>query len=139
MTVMLKNQKDMMEMLQKKHNVGFVNGDDDQDEIVVENIADVMFLKEVTRVEAMVLDTGCPKSLVGRDWLKRYLQKNDLKMEELMVTTCSQKFRFGPSQVYTSKEIVSIPITVKEANKKDVFKKTFIEVFVLGTENVPLL
>ena len=137
--VMLKNQKDMMEMIQKRHNVGFVNGEDEHDEIVVENIADVMFLKEVTRVEAMVLDTGCPKSLVGRNWLDRYLQKNELKMEELTTQKCSQKFRFGPSQVYTSKEMVVIPITVKEAHKTDVFKKTFIEVFVLDAENVPLL
>ena len=56
--VMLKNQKDMMEMIQKRHNVGFVNGEDEHDEIVVENIADVMFLKEVTRERYLTLCCG---------------------------------------------------------------------------------
>jgi hypothetical protein len=33
-------------------------------------ISRVMFLKEVQQFQAMILDTGCPKSLVGYEWLE---------------------------------------------------------------------
>ena len=87
MAKIMKKQNDSEDKLMKKleeivalKDVNFVEYDNK--EINVE-IADVMFLQEVTRVESMVMDTGCPKSLVGRDWMMKYLKKNNLEIKDM--------------------------------------------------------
>ena len=98
-----------------------------------------MFLKGVPEVETMIIYTGCPQSLVGRQWLDKYLKKNNLLKEKLEVKDCAQKFRFGPSNVYESKELIEIPINVRRSGDMEVLEKIFIEDFIADAENVPLL
>ena len=96
MAKIMKKQNDSEDKLMKKleeivalKDVNFVEYDNK--EINVE-IADVMFLQEVTRVESMVMDTGCPKSLVGRDWMMKYLKKNNLEIKDMRTRNAYQRF-----------------------------------------------
>jgi hypothetical protein len=146
----LKNQKEQQESIDKKMNkitemlkklrvVGFVN---EKEEDFDESILDVendLFLKDDTTVESMLVDMGCPQSMVGRTYLEKYLSKNKILMEDLEVKKCSQKFCFGPSKVYESTLLVKLPITIKQVRDESSFKKIFIEVFVVDAENAPLL
>jgi pantothenate synthetase len=63
----LENQKELQktleEILKKMKNVNFVKANGEElDEIVVE-IANVMFLKEITAVDTMLMDTGVHRAL----------------------------------------------------------------------------
>ena len=126
------------EMMKKGKNVNFVSVEE-VSEIIDVDISEVMFAKEVTEVGALMLDTGCPNSLVGKSWLEKYFQKNRINKDDLHKRRCFQKFRFGPSRIYESKEIIEIPITIKETGKSDALTKMFLEAFVVDAENVPLL
>ena len=42
-------------------------------EIITDHTMEVHFTKEADEVEAMIVDTGCPKGFVGRNWLEKYL------------------------------------------------------------------
>jgi hypothetical protein len=102
------------ELLKKTKTVGFTEAmGEENKEIGVE------FLKEVTKNQAMILDTGCPDSLVGKEWVEEYLKKRDLTKDQLKKMTCSQKFCFGPSKVFEAKEVLEIPITVKLKDGKE--------------------
>ena len=85
----------------------------------------------------MVIDCGCPRSMVGKDWLNKYIAKHDLEMEDLEKTKCSQKFKFGPSQIYPSYAKVKLPIAVKELGNDNLIKRN-IEVFILEADTIPL-
>jgi hypothetical protein len=126
MTKILNTQKESMkkmeELFKKTKNVGWVLAKIEEKEIQVE-ISGVMFLKEVQEIQAMILETGWLKSLVGKQWLEKYLKKMKLKESELKKTACSQKFRFGPSKVYEAKEVIEIPITVKINDMDETFTK----------------
>ena len=52
-----------------------------------------------------------------------------------MKEECRQKFRFGPSEVYVSREILRVPITVKV---KDGFSTKYVDAYVVNA-NVPFL
>jgi hypothetical protein len=145
-----KNQKELMkiqqesmqkleELLKKAKNVAFVNEREEMFEESIMDIENVMFMKEATTVEVMLMDTGCPQSLVSRSWLEKYLEKNKILMEDLKIHKCSQKFHFGPSNVYESMMLVELPITVRQSGVEEIFKKIIIKVFVVDAENVPLL
>ena len=121
----------------KVNNVQFVM--EDKEEIVVGHAVDVKYTKEVKETDVMVIDTGCPKSLVGRVWLEKYLEKNGIEKEDLKTKSGSEKFRFGPSAIYKSEEIVNLPIVIKEKGTEDGLVKLFMDVFVVNAENVPLL
>jgi hypothetical protein len=141
-TKILNNQKESMlkmdEMVKKTKTVGWVEEDIEEKEIEVK-INGVMFMKEIKEFQAMVVDTGCPKSLVGIQWLKKYLKMRNITKDQLKTKTCSQKFRFGPSGVYEAKEIMEIPITVKINDKEESFVKIKVNAYVVEAENVPLL
>ena len=111
-----KFQKDSIgkidQLLKQTTRVGFVDaGEENTDEIVELN--DVFFLEENSTKQAAILDVGCPKSLVGKNWLNKYLMWKNLNMKHLKKRQCSQKFKFGPSKVYESTEIIEIPLNVK--------------------------
>ena len=138
----LKRVEDSLTKLHEKidmkvNNVKFIQ--EEKDEIVVGHTVDVKYTKEVHETDVMVMDTGCPKSLVGRDWLMKYMEKNGLDKKNLQRKQCDQKFRFGPSKIYKSNEIVSLPISVKEKEKENEFVRVFMDVFVVDADNVPLL
>ena len=62
-----------------------------------------------------------------------------MRREDLKSTSCNQKFRFRPSNTYTSKEKIRLPITIKQLNNKEEFVKMDMEVYVIDAENIPLL
>ena len=53
----------------------------------------------------MVLDSGAPVATVGDDWLEEYIKEQEIDERKLVKTKSNQKFRFGPSQIYTTKEV----------------------------------
>ena len=62
-----------------------------------------------------------------------------MRREDLKSTSCNQKFWFGPSNTYTSKEKICLPITIKQLNSKEEFVKMDLEVYVIDADNIPLL
>ena len=99
-------------------------------------IKEIRYVKEETN--EMVLDSGAPVATVGDDWLEEYIKEHEIDERKLVKTKINQKFRFGPSQIYTTKEVTEIPITLKNA-KTDEYVKTKIPVYVVEAKNVPLL
>ena len=94
--------------LKQTTRVGFVDaGEENTDEIVELN--DVFFLEENSTKQAAILDVGCPKSLVGRNWLNKYLMWKNLNMKHLKKRQCSQKFNIFPWTDIKSKPIFGIP------------------------------
>ena len=66
--------------------------------------------------QSMILDIGCPKSLMG---ISEYCELFDkLSVEERKLVRkypCLKKFKFGPSRVYESSYQVRIPIALSSA------------------------
>ena len=85
-----------------------------------------MFSKKEYSIETMTLDTGCPPNLVSETWLENYLKENKMQREELKRMQCNQKFRFGPSNIYISREQVVLPIKIKQSDGE--FMKIDMEV-----------
>ena len=106
---------------------------------VSEAVSEVLFLRKEQSIETMTVDTGCPPSLVSEDWLSNYLSENNMRKEDLKSTSCNQKFRFGQSSTYISKEKIRLPITIRQLNSKEEFVKMDMEVYVIDAENIPLL
>ena len=79
------------------------------------------------------------KSLVGRDWLEKYLSANNVRKEELENKSCSQDFKFGNGPVYYSTEIVDLPVTWKEKGTESGFVKMVIATHVIGAKKIPFL
>ena len=77
--------------------------------------------------------------MVSEDWLLNYLSENNLRREDLKNISCNQKFRFGLSSTYTSKEKIILPITIKQLNNKEEFVKLDMEAYVIEAENILLL
>ena len=103
---------------------------------------ETLYIKEVRYLKKekneMVIDSGAPLATAGEDWLEEYIKENEIDREELVRSKSDQKFRFGPSQVYTTKEVTELPITLKDAKDKE-YVKTKIPVYVVEAKNVPLL
>ena len=69
----------------------------------------------------MVVDNGAPVSLAGKLWIEKYLEQQDLELQNLKGRSCYQQFKFGPSTKYLSELIVDVPIYVIDTEgKKDV-------------------
>ena len=90
----------------------------------------------------MIVDTGCPRTLCGEDWLMDYLKENNLKKGDLEIAKCCQYFRFGPGQVYHSGEEINLPVAFVR-KESDVLNNelfyTKIKVFVVKEAKVPIL
>ena len=66
----------------------------------------------------MLIDCGCPKSMIGRDQLMKYLKSQGILIENLQSKKSEvSKFKFGET-VYESNEIVKIPIKIKDSEEK---------------------
>ena len=64
----------------------------------------------------MIVDSGSPVSLAGKDWLVQYFKEFDLEIGEMKNMSCRQAFCFGPGKRYVSLEMVEVPIVVDETN-----------------------
>ena len=83
----------------------------------------------------MVVDCGAPRTLIGENHLQAYVKCHSLSNDELTIIPCKQRFKFGPSQIFTSTEKAVIPIAFKVG---DDFVRKFIEAFVVKAD-VPFL
>ena len=61
----------------------------------------------------MLLDLGAPYSLVGKTWIRKYVEENKMKIEDLKQIKCRKRFRFRPGKVHNSEVIYELPIMVK--------------------------
>ena len=86
--------------------------------------------------QVIIVDIGAPVSLVGKEWIERYLREHEIDLESLHMEKCEQMFRFGPSKKYVSKEMVELPMLVKMTDgNEDVLK---IAAYIVDAE-VPFL
>ncbi len=91
--------------------------------------------KDIFENEAVnvgIIDSACPKAVVGKGWLQVY--KSSLSEKEqgkIESKKCEEKFKFGPSAVYTAQEKVKMPIQLGE-------RKEHIEACVVDCD-IPLL
>ena len=58
--------------------------------------------------DMIILDIGAPCSLVRREWLKKYIENNGIKIKDLEKLKI-KKFRFGLDKVYESINVYKIP------------------------------
>ena len=77
----------------------------------------------------LIVDTACPKTVTGRPWMDAFIaSKGDVKVS---LEKEDEKFRFGPSQVYKSKENYTIEVNIGDL-------KESIKVSVVDAD-IPLL
>ena len=95
----------------------------------------IYFTEDMKEVDEIIVDCGAPKTLVGERYLKLYMRKHNLIDADLEKMTCKQRFKFGPSQVYTSTDRAKIPIIMKV---KDEYIKKIVDAFIIQAE-VPFL
>ena len=62
-----------------------------------------------------VIDTGCPKTVCGTQWLDVYLESLSSKdRNHIRCKRSSNRFRFGDGKTYKSQKRVTIPIFIKD-------------------------
>ena len=86
--------------------------------------------------QVLVIDIGAPVSLVGKKWVKRYMEENGLDKECMESQECEQLFKFGPSRKYVSKEMVRLPVMMRAIDRKVL--KVWIMAYVVDAD-VPFL
>jgi hypothetical protein len=85
----------------------------------------------------MIIDTGCPKSLVGKKWLDEYMKEMKINKDDIKREECKETFKFGPSKIYEAREKVDIPTKVK--TKEDKIENITVEAYIIQNEEIPLL
>merc|ERR1712082_92651 len=66
----------------------------------------------------MLIDCGCPKSMIGRKQLINYLQSQGFSVESLETRESEvSRFKFGET-VYDSNEIVKLPIKIEDCEEE---------------------
>ena len=78
----------------------------------------------------LVVDSGCPKTVTGRPWLDAFIESKGDNVK-VRLGKENEKFRFGPSDVYTSKENYAIEVNI--GNLKEMIKVSVVDA------NIPLL
>ena len=92
--------------------------------------------------KSILLDSGAPKSVVGQEWFKEYIQENDMNESDIKKTNVQETFKFGAGGLFESKSQVEIPFKVrdKKGNKTEVRLKTCIVdhdiPFLCGRDNI---
>ena len=76
-----------------------------------------------------IIDNGCPENVAGEQWLKLY--KQSLEKDNLQTRPSSERFKFGPSDVFIARKQVRIPIEIGEL-------KSNLDVYIVNCE-IPLL
>ena len=60
-----------------------------------------------------VIDTGCPKTVCGNEWLDAYMDSLSSKdRNHIRYKRSSNRFRFGDGKSYKSQKRVTIPIFI---------------------------
>jgi hypothetical protein len=95
--------------------------------------------EELNPYQRIIFDTGCPSSISGNKWINEYLKYMEIEKDDLELEECSEKFTFGPSEIYEAKEKIKIPIKMKTNEEIDKFKETEIETFIIKSDEIPLL
>jgi hypothetical protein len=75
--------------------------------------------------------------MTSEDTLKKYLEENGLSIECLEKEYITKRFRFGPSKVYKSNMMVTLPLKIKLENNE--FQNVEIKMFILECKGLPLL
>ena len=69
---------------------------------------------ERKRSQLMIIDIGCPRSLMGFKEYERYKDSlSSYELERIKETKVSEKFRFGPSRIYDSRFKIEMPMDIK--------------------------
>ena len=62
-----------------------------------------------------VIDTGCPKTVSGNDWMTTYIESLSSKdRASIRYNRSSNTFRFGDGQIYKSKKRLTVPIYISD-------------------------
>ena len=107
----LKTQEDMMS---KVVDSKYIEADYVEVDWSNENMK-IYFTSNIDDVDEMVVDCGAPKTLIRDKHLKEYMRHHKLTNNDLEIYPCKQRFKFGPSQTFISKEKAIIPICLVEA------------------------
>ena len=92
--------------------------------------------------KSILLDSGAPKSVAGREWFNEYIRENDIKESEVKQQNVRESFKFGAGGLFESKTQVEIPFNVKDKKgNKSVVKMKLCLVdhdipFLCGRDNI---
>ena len=75
----------------------------------VYNNSEISKLKNDVRGQFIIVDSGCPRSLMGSKELEN-LSWVDIKFKDIK----TEHFRFGPSRVYSSNFKVKFPVRIEQ-------------------------
>ena len=68
----------------------------------------------------MIIDIGAPYSLVGKEWMRKYLDEQKMEIDDLEKVWYSKRFRFGPGKIYQAETRYKIPFLVKSEDDTEV-------------------
>ena len=86
--------------------------------------------------KSLIIDTGAPKTVVGKAWIQKYLLDNGIDEKDLEKEQSNDLFKFGPGKVYESEGKWKIPIILEDINGDKVNKT--VNVHVIDAK-VPML
>ena len=78
-------------------------------------------LSDLTNEQVMILDIGCPRSLMGRKEYERFLQSEVVDKGKINCFPANEKFRFGPSKLFESHQRIELTMNLKGAAFKAKF------------------
>ena len=78
---------DITELRQKVVKVNLVEEEEME-------IKDIFFTENDDKNDMMIIDIGAPYSLVGKEWMKKYLDEQKMDVNDLKKVRCSKKFHF---------------------------------------------
>ena len=65
--------------------------------------------------QIMILDIGCPRSLMGLKQYERFKKAlSESELEKVLEFPCNEKFRFGPSKLYNSIIRIELPLNIED-------------------------
>lgn len=111
-------------MTQKKVDVKMVTSDTPTAVNLCERVKEVQEMvinytyKDMGR-QMMIFDLDAPVSIAGTSWMRQYLAKFSLEIEDMKSVSCNQPFVFGPSKIYMSKYLVELPILLTRMDGKE--------------------
>ena len=82
--------------------------------------------------QVMILDIGCPRSLMGRIEYKRFIESEAIARKgDVKHFKANEKFRFGPSQLFECNERIEVTMCFKDVK--------FRSKFFIVEGNIPIL
>ena len=127
-----KNEKLAKSIIEKIVNAQYVEAENVEEDWSNEGM-NIYFTKDIKGANEIVIHCGAPKILIEEKYIREYVEFQDILDVENF--SCKQKFRFGPSIVYNSMEIVKIPIVFRSEDEG--LQQQYIEAYVIQAD-VPL-